>query len=157
MAPGAGLLNRSGAGIVLICMTMKRAGRSRRAPGNGRRDYRVAVRFTGGEFARIDARARAEGLLTAAWIGVAAMAMADPRAAAGHATREELDKLIAATEQVRRAGHLLNQAVLTMQALGQVRPSVQYITDRVWESVQVLDDATVAVAGQMRRTGRRRW
>ena len=137
-------------------MTRKIAGRSRRAPGDGRRDLRVAVRFTAGEYARIEARAKAEGLVTAAWIGIAALAMADPEVAAGHASREELDKLTAATEQVRRAGYLLNQAVMTMHALGQVRPVIEHVTSRVWEKVEALDDAAMAVAGPLRARRRRR-
>lgn len=153
---GAGHPNRSGARNVMICMTKKRAGRSRRAPADGKRDHRVAVRFTEAELARIDARAEAEGLLNAAWIGIAALAMADRDVAAGRASQEEINKLTAAVEQARRAGCALNQAVMTMRALGQFRPSVQYIADRVWHSVRCLDDAVVAVTGPVSRTRRRR-
>jgi hypothetical protein len=137
-------------------MTKKAAERSRRAPGDGKRDRKVAVRFTESEWARIEARARAMGLVTAAYVGVAAVAMADPEAAAGHASREELDKLTAATEQVRRASSALNQAVRTMRALKQVRPAVELITVRVWEKVEALDDALIAVAGPLRARRSRR-
>jgi hypothetical protein len=154
--PGAGHLNRPGAGVVQTGMTKKIAERSRRAPGDGKRNYRVAVRFTESELARIEVRAVSEGLVTAAWVGIAALAMADPEAAAGHASREELDDLVAATEQVRRAGYLLNQAVMTMHALKQVRPAVEFLAVRVWQRVEALDEAAIAVAGQLRRTRWRR-
>lgn len=116
----------------------------------------MKVRFSGGELALIDARAKAEGLVTAAYIGIAALAAADPQAAAGHARRAELNALVDATEQLRRAGHVLNQVVMTMHTLKQVRPSVQYITDRVWALAEALEEAAVAVAGPLRVKRRRR-
>jgi hypothetical protein len=137
-------------------MTRKIAERSRRAPGDGKRDCKVAVRFTAGEHARLEAAAEAEGLVLAAYVGVAALAMADPEEAAGHASREELRALIAAADQVRRAGHLLNQVVRTMHTLGQVRPEVEHITARVWARVEALDDAVIAAAGPLRAKRRRR-
>ena len=102
--PGAGHLNRPGAGVVMRGMTKRIAERSRRAPGDGKRDIRVAVRLTRSEHAKIEAQAKAEGLVTAAYIGIAALAMADPQEAAGHASRAELDALTDATEQLRRIG-----------------------------------------------------
>lgn len=131
-------------------MTRKIAERSRRAPGDGKRNIRVAVRLTRSEFEQIEAKAKAEGLVTAAYIGIAALAMADPQEAAGHASRAELDALTEATEQLRRIGYLLNQIVMTMHALRQVRPVVEHIAIRVWERVEVLDDAALAVAGPLR-------
>jgi hypothetical protein len=137
-------------------MTRKIAERSRRAPGDGKRDCKVAVRFTVGEHAKLEAAAEAEGLVLAAYVGVAALAMADPEEAAGHATRAELRALADATEQVRRAGHLLNQVVRTMHTLGQVRPEVGYIAARVWARVEALDEAVLAVAGPLLFKRRRR-
>lgn len=131
-------------------MTRKTAERSRRAPGDGKRTRKTAVRFSAGEWARVEAAAEREGLVTAAYIGVAALAMADPQEAAGHASRAELDALTEAAEQLRRIGYLLNQAVMTMHATGQVRPVVEHIAIRVWEKVEVLDDAALAVAGPLR-------
>jgi hypothetical protein len=131
-------------------MTRKIAERSRRAPGAGKRDHKTAVRFSAGEWARVEAAAKREGLVTAAFIGIAALAMADPQEAAGHASRAELDALTEATEQLRRIGYLLNQIVMTMHALKQVRPIVERIAIRVWERVEVLDDAALAVAGPLR-------
>jgi hypothetical protein len=116
----------------------------------------VAVRFTEGEYARIEARAKSEGLVTAAWIGVAALAAADPEVAAGQASRAELDALVDAAEQVRRVGYLLNQAVMTMHTLKQARPAVERIAIRVWARVEALDDAALAVAGPLRAKRRRR-
>lgn len=137
-------------------MTRKIAERSRRAPGDGKRDCKVAVRFTASERAKVEAAAEAEGLVLAAYVGIAALAMADPEEAAGRATRAELRALTDATEQVRRAGHLLNQVVRTMHTLRQVRPAVEYLTARVWARVEVLDDAVLAVAGPLRVKRRRR-
>jgi hypothetical protein len=131
-------------------MTRKIAERSRRAPGDGKRDRKVAVRFTGSEWAQVEAAAEREGLVIAAYIGIAALAMADPEEAAGHASREELDVLTDAAEQLRRIGYLLNQAVMTMHTLRQVRPVIEHIAIRVWERVEVLDDAVLAVAGPLR-------
>jgi len=137
-------------------MTRKTARRSRRAPGDGKRDYKVAVRFTADEHAKLEAAAEAEGLVLAAYVGIAVLAVADPEEAAGHASRAELRALIGATEQVRMAGHLLNQVVRTMHTLGQVRPEVGYIAARVWAQVEALDDAVLAVAGPLRVKRRRR-
>lgn len=131
-------------------MTRKIAVRSRRAPGDGKRDHKTAVRFSAGEWAQVEAAAEREGLVTAAYIGIAALAMADPQEAAGHASRAELDALTDATEQLRRVGYLLNQVVMTMHALRQVRPVVERIAILVWERVEVLDDAALAVAGPLR-------
>jgi hypothetical protein len=133
-------------------MTKKIADRSRRAPGDGKRTCRVAVRYTPGEFAQVEAAAEREGLVTAAWLGGAGLALSDPEAPVGRASREELDRLVDATEKVRRAGVLLNQVVATMHATGQVRPVVEYIAVRVWQKVEQLDDAAIAVAGPLRRT-----
>jgi hypothetical protein len=131
-------------------MTRKIARRSRRAPGDSKREHKTAVRFSAGEWAQVEAAAEREGLVTAAFIGVAALAMADPQEAAGHASRAELDALTEATEQLRRIGYLLNQIVMTMHALKQVRPIVERIAVLVWKRVEVLDDAALAVAGPLR-------
>jgi hypothetical protein len=136
-------------------MTRKTAGRSRRAPGDGKRDQRLAIRFSRAELAKIDAVAEREGMLTAAWAGQAVLGMADPgRRPAGRASREELELLKDATEKVRRAGVLLNQAVATMHSTGQIRPVLEHIAVRVWKKVEELDDATLAVVP---RRSRRRW
>jgi len=129
-------------------MTKKSAARSRRAPGDGKRTCRVAVRYTPGEVAKVEAAAAGEGLVTAAWLGVVGLALSDPqgRHATG-ASREALDDLVDATEKVRRAGVLLNQVVRTMHATGQVNATIEYIAVKVWERVQKLDDAATAVAG----------
>jgi hypothetical protein len=128
-------------------MTKKSAARSRRAPGDGKRTCRVAVRYTPGEVAKVEAAAAGEGLVTAAWL-VVGLALSDPqgRHATG-ASREALDDLVDATEKVRRAGVLLNQVVRTMHATGQVNTTIEYIAVKVWERVQKLDDAVMAVAG----------
>jgi hypothetical protein len=137
-------------------MTKKTAARSRRAPGDGKRTLRIPVRYSPGEFRQVEAAALREGMLTAAWLGGAGLAMSDPNAPAGHASREELDLLVDATEKTRRAGVLLNRVVATMHATGQVRPVVESIAVRVWQKVEQLDDAAIAVAGPMRRARRRR-
>jgi hypothetical protein len=138
-------------------MTKKSAGRSRRAPGDGKRTCRVAVRYTPGELAQVEAAAEREGLLTAAWLGGAGLVLSDPDpgAPAGRASREELDRLVDATEKVRRAGVLLNQVVATMHATRQVRPVVEYIAVKVWQKVEQLDDAAIALAGPLRKARRR--
>lgn len=128
-------------------MTKKSATRSRRAPGDGKRTCRFAVRYTPGEAAKVEAAAEREGLVTAAWLGGAGLTMADLRARhATAASREELDDLVDATEKVRRAGVLLNQVVRTMHVTGQVNASIEYIAVKVWDRVQKLDDAATAVA-----------
>jgi hypothetical protein len=137
-------------------MTRKIAERSRRAPGDGKRTCRVAVRYSPSELAQVDAAAEREGLLTAAWLGRAGLALSDPGAPAGRSSREELDRLVDATEKVRRVAVLLSQVVATMRAIGQVRPVVEYIAVKVWQKVDELDDATIAVAGSLRRARRRR-
>jgi hypothetical protein len=138
-------------------MTRKIAGRSRRAPAGGKRTCRVAVRYTPGELEKVAAAATREGLVTAAWLGDAGLALSDPapvgRRAAG-ASREELDCLVQATEKVRRVGYLLNQVVATMHSTGRVSPAVERVAARVWQKVAELDDATMAVVG--RRKARRR-
>lgn len=152
--PGAGHLNRSACGVVQIGMTKKIAERSRRAPGGGRRTCRLAVRYTPAEMARVEAAAAREGLVTAAWLGNAGLELSDPDPqgrAAGHASREELDRLTQATEKVRRAGYLLNQVVRTMHATGQVSVAIEYVAAKVWEKVTELDDAAVAVAAPLLR------
>jgi hypothetical protein len=131
------------------------APRSRRAPAEAKRTSRVAVRFTPAQLAEVDAAAARDGLLTAAWLGNVGLAQADPCASRtdDHASREELDKLAQATEKVRRAGVLLNQVVKTMHATGQVRPVIEHIAVKVWQAVEELDDATMAIAA--RRNARR--
>ena len=139
-----------------MAMTRKSAERSRRAPGDGNRDRKVAVRFTATEWARIDAAAARENLKMAAYIGMAALAAADPEVAADRASRSELDALTAATEQLRRIGYLLSQLVMTMRALGEVRPVVEHVADRVWSRLDVLDGAVNIFSMSMRaRRGRR--
>jgi len=87
-------------------------------------------------------------MVTAAWLGVVSLALSDPHGGrAAGTSREELDDLVDATEKVRRAGVLLNQVVRTMHATGQVNESIEYIAVKVWERVQKLDDAAMAVAG----------
>lgn len=137
-------------------MTRKSAERSRRPPGDGNRDRKVAVRFTASEWARIDAAVARQGLVAAAYIGIAALAAADPEVAAGQASRAELEALTAATEQLRRMGYLLHQVVMTMNALQQVRPAVEHIANLVWARVDVLDDAAIAIARLLRTRRRRR-
>jgi hypothetical protein len=137
-------------------MTKKSAARSRRAPGDGKRTCRVAVRYTPGEVAKVEAAAAGEGLVTAAWLGVVGLALSDPqRRHATGASREELDDLVDAT-RVRRAGVLLNQVVRTMHATGQVNATIEYIAVKVWERVQKLDDAAMAVAGAALKARRHR-
>jgi hypothetical protein len=138
-------------------MTKKSATRSRRAPGDGKRTCRIAVRYTPGEVADVDAAAAREGMVTAAWLGVVGLALSDPHGGrAAGTSREELDDLVDATEKVRRAGVLLNQVVRTMHATGQVNESIEYIAVKVWERVQKLDDAAMAVAGPALRARRLR-
>lgn len=87
-------------------------------------------------------------MVTAAWLGVVGLTLSDPhRGHTAGTSREELDDLVDATEKVRRAGVLLNQVVRTMHATGQVNESIEYIAVKVWERVQKLDDAAMAVAG----------
>lgn len=143
-------------------MSRKIAGRSRRAPGDGKRTCRVAVRYTPGELAKVEAAAAREGLVTAAWLGDAGLVLADPAPAgrgAARASREELDCLVQATEKVRRVGFLFNQVVATMHATGRVSPAIEHVAARVWQKVAELDDATMAVAPRQkvpRRKARRR-
>jgi len=137
-------------------MTKKTAVRSRRAPGSGKRDLKVVARFTVSEWSLVDAAAEREGLVLAAWVANAALVMANPQARhPTQASREQLDLLIEASERLRRAAVTLNQVVRTMHHLQQVRPVVEYVTVRVWEKVQALDDATLAVAGSARDGSRR--
>jgi hypothetical protein len=141
---------------VVKAMTRKSADRSRRAPGDGKRDHEVTVRFTASEWARIDAAAAREKLKNTSYIGMAALAAADPEVAAGWASRAELDALTATTEQLRRTGYLLSQLVMTMRALGEVRPVVERVADLVWSRLDVLDGAVNSVSKSMRaRRGRR--
>jgi hypothetical protein len=139
-------------------MTRKKiAGRSRRAPGDGRRTCRVAVRYTPGELALVEAAAAREGLVIAAWLGNAGLALAGPHPAGrpgARASREELDLLVQATEKVRRVGYLLNQVVATMHSTGRVSAAIERVAVLVWEKVEQLDDATMAV--RPRRKARRR-
>lgn len=129
-------------------MTKKSATRSRRAPGDDKRTCRVAVRYTPDEVAKVEAAAARAGMVTAAWLGDAGLTLSDLRARhATAASREELDDLVDATEKVRRAGVLLNQVVRTMHVTGQVNASIEYIVDKLWDRVQKLDDAAMAVAG----------
>jgi hypothetical protein len=137
-------------------MTKKSATRSRRAPGDGKRTCRVAVRYTPGEVAQVEAAAAREGLVTAAWLGGVGLTLSDLQARhATVASREELDDLVDATEKVRRAGVLLNQVVRTMHVTGQVNASIEYIAVKVWDRVQKLDDAAMAVAGATLKARRR--
>jgi hypothetical protein len=114
----------------------------------------VAVRFSGSEWAQVEAAAEREGLVTAAWLGNAGLELSgpDPQGrAAVHASREELNRLTQATEKVRRVGYLLNQVVRTMHATGQVSVTIEYVAAKVWEKVAELDDAAVAVAAPLLR------
>ena len=81
--PGAGHLNPPPVGVVIMGMTKKSAERSRRAPGDGKRTCRVAVRYTPSEVAKVEAAAAREGLVTAAWLGNAGLALADRMAGRG--------------------------------------------------------------------------
>ena len=100
-------------------MTKKIAGRSRRRPGDGKRNNRVAVRYTSGELARVEAEAVREGMVTAAWLGNAGLALARSHGRTGtRVSQEELDRLVDATEKVRRAGVLLNQVVVSIDLAG---------------------------------------
>lgn len=138
-------------------MTRKSADRCRRAPGDGKRTCRVAVRYTPSEVAQVEAAAAREGLVTAAWLGNVGLALADPQGRPiARASQEELDDLVDATEKVRRAGVLLNQVVRTMHATGQVNTTIEYIALKVWERVQSLDDAAMVVAGAVLKHRRRR-
>ena len=117
----------------------------------------MAVRYTPGELAKVEAAAAREGLVTAAWLGEAGLVLADPAPAdrgAARASREELDCLVQATEKVRRVGFLFNQVVATMHATGRVSPAVEHVAVRVWQKVAELDDATMAIVP--RRKARRR-
>ncbi len=117
----------------------------------------MAVRYTPGELAKVEAAAAREGLVTAAWLGEAGLALADPAPAgreAARASREELDRLVQATEKVRRVGYLLNQVVATMHSTGRVSAAIERVAVLVWEKVEQLDDATMAV--RPRRKARRR-
>ncbi len=138
-------------------MTKNLSPRSRRAPGDGKRTCRVAVRYTQNEIAQVEAAAAREGLVTAAWLGNAGLALSGQRSRlAAQATREELDDLVDATEKVRRAGVLLNQVVRTMHATGQVNDAIERIAAKVWQRVEKLDDAAMAVAGSALKARRRR-
>ena len=122
-------------------MTKKSADRSRRAPGDGKRTCRVAVRYTPSEVAQVEAAAAREGLVTAAWLGSVGLALSDALGRpAVRASQEELDELVDATEKVRRAGVLLNQVVRTMHATGQLNTTIEYVAVKVWERVHRLDD-----------------
>lgn len=154
--PERGPLNRSAANVVISGMTKRIAGRSggRPATSGGTAGWRSGT--PRGELAEVGAAGR-EGLVTAAWLGNAGLAMARPRGRRGaHVSREELDRLVDATEKVRRAGILLNQVVRTMHATGQVRPVIEHIAIRVWARLEALDDAVLAVAGPLRVKRRRR-
>ena len=138
-------------------MTKKSADRSRRAPGDGKRTYRVAVRYTPSEIAQVEAAAVREGLVTAAWLGNVGLALSDPHGRPeARASQEELGDLVDATEKVRRVGVLLNQVVRTMHVTGQVSTTIEYIAVKVWEIVQKLDDAAMDVAGAAAKARRRR-
>lgn len=138
-------------------MTKKSADRSRRAPGDGKRTCRVAVRYTPSEVAQVEAAAGREGLVTAAWLGSVGLALSDPQGRPPvRASQEELDELVDATEKVRRAGVLLNQVARTMHATGQLNSTIEYVAVKVWETVQRLDDAAMAVAGSVLRGRRHR-
>jgi hypothetical protein len=138
-------------------MTKKGAVRSRRAPGDGKRTCRVAVRYTPSEVAQVEAAAARDGLVTAAWLGNVGLALSDTHGRPeARASREELDDLVDATEKARRAGVLLNQVVRTMHATGQVNATIEYIAGKVWERVEELDDAAMAVAGPALKARRRR-
>lgn len=138
-------------------MTKKSAERSRRAPGDGKRTCRVAVRYTPDEIEQVGAAAAREGLVTAAWLGNVGLGLSDPHGRpAALASREELDDLVDATEKVRRAGVLLNQVVKTMHATGQVNSAIELIAVKVWERVEKLDDAAMAIAGPALKARRRR-
>ena len=150
------MANQPGESAVVKAMTRKSAERSRRAPGDGKRDHEVTVRFTASELARIDAAAARENLKTASYIGMAALAAADPEVAADWASRAELDALTAATEQLRRIGYLLSQLVMTMRALGEVRPVVEHVADLIWSRLDALNDAVNIVSMSMRARRRRR-
>jgi hypothetical protein len=155
--PGAGHLNRSAYGAVIMGMTKRSADRSRRAPGDGKRICRVAVRYTPSEVAQVEAAAAREGLVTAAWLGSVGLALSDPHGRpAVRASQEELSDLVDATEKVRRVGVLLNQVVRTMHVTGQVNTTIEYIAVKVWERVQRLDDAAVVVAGAAVKARRHR-
>jgi hypothetical protein len=141
----------------MISMTKNLSARSRRAPSDGKRICRVAVRYTQSEIAQVEAAATREGLVTAAWLGNAGLALSgQPGRLPAQATREELDDLVDATEKVRRAGVLLNQVVRTMHATGQVNGAVERIAAKVWQRVEKLDDAAMAVAGPALKARRRR-
>jgi hypothetical protein len=75
----------------------------------------------------------------------------DPESAAWHASRQELDRLTAGTQQVRRVGHPLNQAVMTMHATDRVNATIEDITTIVSQKIEVLDDAAMAVGGSLQR------
>jgi enamine deaminase RidA (YjgF/YER057c/UK114 family) len=141
----------------MISMTKNLSARSRRAPGDGKRICRVAVRYTQSEIAQVEAAAAREGLVTAAWLGNAGLALSGQLGRLpAQATREELDDLVDATEKVRRAGVLLNQVVRTMHATGQVNGAIEGIAAKVWQRVEKLDDAAMAVAGPALKARRRR-
>ena len=86
-----------------------------------------------------------------------ALAAADPMVAAGRASQAEQAALTATTEQLRRIGYLLDQAVMTMRALGEVRPVVERAATLVWARVEVLDGLVfaIAISSRARRSGRR--
>ena len=60
-----------------------------------------------------------EGMVTAAWLGNAGLALARSHGRTGtRVSQEELDRLVDATEKVRRAGVLLNQVVVSIDLAG---------------------------------------
>ena len=155
--PGAGHLNRSACGAVQIGMTKKIAGRSRRAPGGGRRTCRVAVRYTPAELAKVEAAAAREGLVTAAWLGNAGLALADPDPPGGPRARQPGGtRPPGAGHREGPPGRLPAQPGRRDDALhraGQRRDRAGRRAGR--EKVEELDDATMAVAPPLRPGGAR--
>lgn len=128
-------------------MTLRSAPRSRRAPADGKRDHRVAVRFSAEEMARVDAAAARDRMVASAWAGEIILAAADPDGplTAGRALREEKDAVLHATEVVRKVGYLLNQAVAAFHATGTPPEELTRITALTWRVVTRLDDEVHAL------------
>ena len=121
--------------------------KSRRPRAANRRRRRVAVKYNDDELTAVQCAAARNGLAVAAYLGRAGIDAATGTAIPS--SRVQLDALQSlqdATEQVRMAGRLFNQAVARLNATGAAGPELRRYADNLARTVRALENVSIAAA-----------
>lgn len=121
--------------------------RSRRPRNAARRSNPVTTKFSDPELAAVKDAAERAGLALGAWLGRTGVDAATGTAVpASRMQLDAVDALSNATEQVRMAGRLLNQAVARLNTSGAAGPELRRYADNVARTVRTLEDISITTA-----------